>query len=71
MTDRTKKYAPIFDLGDIKRLQFKQVTHGPHRSPEKKFKSINTSDYIIMLIKRNKIPLSTLRDLNGSSFEKT
>ena len=28
-------------------------------------------DYIIMLIKRRNTPLSTLRVMNGSSFEQT
>ena len=33
----------------------KQEAHGPHRSPKKpQFKSINTYDYIITLIKKRK-----------------
>ena len=36
----------------------------------KQFKSINTYDYTIMLIKRGN-PLSTFRELNGSSIEQT
>ena len=35
-------------------LNVKQEAHGPHCSPEKQFKSINTYDYIITLIKRRK-----------------
>ena len=37
----------------------------------KQFKSMNTYDFIITLIKRGKNPLSTFRKLNGSSFEET
>ena len=51
--------------------QRKQEAHGPHRSPEKQFKSINTYDYIIMLIKRRKKPLLTLWDFICPSFEQT
>ena len=37
----------------------------------KQFKSINTYDYIITLIKRRKNPLFTLYEFSGSSFEQT
>ena len=37
----------------------------------KQFKSINTYDYIITLIKRRKNPLFTLWEFNCSSFEQT
>ena len=40
--------------------QYEQEAHGLHRSPEKQFKSINTYDYIIRLIKRRKQTLLTL-----------
>ena len=46
----------------------KQEVHGPHCSPEKQFKSINTYDYVITLIKRRKKPLLSLWKLNGSSL---
>ena len=42
--------------------------HGPHRSPENQFKSINTFDCIISLIRR-KYQLFSLWELNGSSLE--
>ena len=48
---------------------FKQETHGPHHSPEKRVQINNTNYYIIMLIKRRKNPLYTLWEFNGSSFE--
>ena len=50
-----------------------QEAHGPHRSPEKnKFKSINTYDYIITLIKRRKKILLILGEfIAASSFEQT
>ena len=37
----------------------------------KQFKSINTYDYIITLIKQRKKTLLTLREFIGSSFEET
>ena len=37
----------------------------------KQFKSMKTYDYIIVLIKRRKNPISTLWEFNGSSFEQT
>ena len=37
----------------------------------KQFKSINTYDYFIMLIKRRKKTLLTLCEFIGSSFEET
>ena len=43
------------------RKTMKQKAHGPHLSPEKKFKSINTYDYIITLNRRRKNPLSSFR----------
>ena len=37
----------------------------------KQFKSMNTYDFIITLIKRGRNPLSTFKKLNGSLFEET
>ena len=34
--------------------KIEQEAHGPHRLPEKQFKSINTYNYIMTLIKRRK-----------------
>ena len=39
--------------------------------PRKQFKSINTYDYIITLIKRRKKTLLILGEFIGSSFEQT
>ena len=50
----------------------KQEAYGPHRSPEKQFKSTNTYDYVITLIKRiKKKTLLTSWESIGSSFEQT
>ena len=45
------------------------MSHISHLSEQ--FKSIYTYDYIITLIKRRKNLLSTLSELNGSSFKQT
>ena len=37
----------------------------------KQLKSINTYDYIIMLTKRRKKPLSTFWEFNGSSYQQS
>ena len=42
----------------------KQEAHGPHRSPDKQFKSINTYDYIITLIKKRKKHIIDFRRIN-------
>ena len=43
----------------------KQEAHGPHRSPEKQFKSINPDDYIITWLKGRKTTLSNFWDMKG------
>ena len=52
--------------------RFKKEAHGPHRIAHrrKQFKSINTYEFIIALIKIGKNPVSTFLELNGSSFDK-
>ena len=58
-------------LFDTTKLSIKQEAHGPHPHLRKQFKSINTYDYIITLIKRRKKTLLISREFIGSSFEQT
>ena len=50
---------------------FRTTTRGHIPHLREQFKSIYTYDYIIMLIKRRKPPLSSFWELNSSSFEQT
>ena len=69
---KIRALIPIFiNFRVIYDLHYQQEAQGPHCSPEKKLKSINTYNYIITLIKRRKKTLLTLREFNGSSFEQT
>ena len=43
---------------------YKQEAHGPHAHLRKQFKSINTYDYIITLIKRRKKNIIKLTRIN-------
>ena len=69
MIDKSFLFVQNFILQIV--FLFRTTTRGHIPHLRKQFKSIYTYDYIIMLIKRRKTPLSSFWELNSSSFEQT